>query len=61
MNINGCKNRYAEYPIEYYRNFLLYIQDRYKDQYWKVTTKEFALFWKKIYLIKNKNQVELKI
>jgi hypothetical protein len=47
MNIERTKLSIDEYPVEYYLDFLLYIKNKYKDQYWHVLPKEIANFWVK--------------
>ena len=46
MNFSGKKIGYEEYPLQYYINFLQYIQDKYSGKYWHVLPKEIAQFWK---------------
>ncbi|MDR3554371.1 MAG: hypothetical protein P4L55_06435 [Syntrophobacteraceae bacterium] len=36
----------GEYSVDHYQEFLDYIQDRYKGQYWHVLPREMARFWK---------------
>jgi len=45
MNIGGSKLSIDEYPIEYYLDFLFYIKNKYKNQYWHALPKEIAHFW----------------
>ena len=45
MNFNNPKNGPEQYPVTYYTEFIEYIKDRYKDQYWHVLPKEMARFW----------------
>jgi len=42
--------RSEEYPIEYYKQFLTYIEEKYQDQYWHTLPKEMVRFWKKTML-----------
>ena len=35
-----------EYPADYYREFLEYVKEKYKGQYWHVLTRDMARFWK---------------
>lgn len=35
-----------EYPIEFYRELLEYVKDKYEGQYWHQLPKEIARFWK---------------
>jgi predicted glycosyltransferase len=34
------------YPADYYRDFLLYIKEKYEGQYWDTTPEAVASFWK---------------
>ena len=34
------------YPSDYYKEFLLYVRDKYQGQYWHALPKEIAGFWK---------------
>ena len=45
MNFNGGKPGIEEYPIRFYEEFLEYILNKYKGQYWHVLPKEIARFW----------------
>lgn len=47
MNIEGGKSAIDEYPIGYYLDFLIYIKNKYKNQYWPALPKEIAQFWKR--------------
>jgi len=38
-----------EYPADYYVEFLEYVKEKYKGQYWHVLTREMARFWKNNY------------
>lgn len=49
INFNKQKNGPEEYAAELYIEFLEYIKDTYKDQYWHVLPKEIASFWKQRY------------
>ena len=42
MKFNGGRTGSEEYPAEYYREFLKYVQKRYKGQYWLALPKEIA-------------------
>jgi peptidoglycan/xylan/chitin deacetylase (PgdA/CDA1 family) len=35
-----------EYPCAYYRDFLLYVKQRYAGEFWHVLPKDIARFWK---------------
>jgi len=45
MNFNTPKNGPEQYYATYYMEFIEYIKNRYKDQYWHVLPKEMARFW----------------
>jgi glycosyltransferase involved in cell wall biosynthesis len=44
MNFNNTTS-YDEYPVKYYEEFLTYIKDRYKDQYWHALPRDMAKLW----------------
>ncbi|RPH51722.1 MAG: glycosyltransferase, partial [Desulfobacteraceae bacterium] len=44
MNFDKTPN-YEEYPVEYYEEFLKYIQSKYKDRYWHALPKDMSRFW----------------
>ena len=48
MSFDNSK-KYSEYPAEFYKRFLLYIKEKYADQYWNPLPKEIARFWKQNY------------
>ena len=41
---DGCAQRYDEYPINYYIQFLQYAKDKYEKDYWHVLPNQIALF-----------------
>ncbi|MCG2778765.1 MAG: hypothetical protein L6406_24070 [Desulfobacterales bacterium] len=41
---NDCSRE--TYPSDYYKEFLLYVRDKYQDQYWHALPGEIARFWK---------------
>ncbi len=45
INFNKQKNGTEEYPVKYYKEFLVYIKSKYKGQYWHALPKEIARFW----------------
>lgn len=45
MNFDNSKPAFDEYPADYYKDFLIYIKETYKDRYWHVLPKEMARFW----------------
>ncbi len=46
--MNGKHNwrNIEEYPMDYYKEFLDYVNDRYEGQYWNALPKEMAHFWR---------------
>jgi len=49
MNFNHDMLGLEEYPVTYYTEFIEYIKNRYKDQYWHVLPKQMAHFWQQNY------------
>jgi len=49
INFNEKKNRNEEYTVELYIEFLEYIKEKYKDQYWHALPRDVARFWKQNY------------
>jgi peptidoglycan/xylan/chitin deacetylase (PgdA/CDA1 family) len=49
MNFEEKKDGIGEYPLTYFTEFLEYIKNEYKDQYWNALPKEMARFWAKIF------------
>jgi hypothetical protein len=47
MNFGDRKIQKEEYQVRLYEEFLTYIVDRFKGQYWQATAKEVAEFWKR--------------
>lgn len=47
MRFNEGKLEMEEYLIAYYKEFLIYIKNKYKDQYWHVLPRDIAYFWTK--------------
>lgn len=45
MNFNDNKMSMEEYPVRFYLEFIEYIKNRYKGQYWQALPKEIARFW----------------
>ena len=45
INFENSNVSNEEYPVKYYMDFLLYIKNRFKNQYWHVLPKEVADFW----------------
>jgi peptidoglycan/xylan/chitin deacetylase (PgdA/CDA1 family) len=52
MNFEEKKDGIGEYPMTYFTEFLEYIKNEYKDQYWNALPKEMASFWAKNYVNK---------
>ena len=51
MSFSGKKPASGEYPAKYYYNeFLEYIKETYKDQYWNALPRDVALFWTRHFL-----------
>lgn len=48
MNFDNCARAY-EYPADFYKEFLLYIKEKYANRYWNPLPKEIARFWKQNY------------
>jgi len=46
MNCNNTKFTSEEYPMEFYKEFLEYVKNKYGGQYWHALPKEMASFWK---------------
>jgi hypothetical protein len=49
MNFDRKRPAIHEYPADYYRNFLTYVKETYRDQYWNVLPREMARFWAQNY------------
>jgi len=47
MTFDGRPGRFDEYPVGYYREFLRYVQNTYKGQYYNVLPRDLAAYWKK--------------
>ena len=43
--IEGEKMGLEEYPADYYVEFLEYVREKYKGQYWHALPREMARFW----------------
>ncbi|MCR4432382.1 MAG: DUF354 domain-containing protein, partial [Tepidanaerobacteraceae bacterium] len=46
MQFPGQKQRSETYPVDLYKEFLLYAKNRYGDEYWNALPIEVACFWK---------------
>ena len=49
MYFGNGRKKIDEYPVNYYIEFLNYIQKNYKDHYWNVLPKELAKYWRNNY------------
>ena len=58
MSFNGEKPAIREYPASYYREFLIYIKENFKDRYWHVLPRDMSRFWAKHCLPKNETLIE---
>jgi hypothetical protein len=47
MCFSGQNPTYSEYPIEYYEDFLKYVQSHYWNEYWNALPKDIAKFWRR--------------
>jgi hypothetical protein len=47
LNFGNENNVKERYPYEFYRDFLLYIKEKYENNYWHALPKEVAYFWSK--------------
>lgn len=45
MNFGSKALALDEYPVDYYRDFLMYIKENYRGLYWHVLPREMARFW----------------
>ena len=50
MNFSGGKPGREEYPVGYYAEFLEYVKNEYKNQYWHTSFSNMASFWSDEYL-----------
>ena len=55
MNFGNKRMNYDEYPASYYEDFLNYVQDRYKNQYWHALPKEMTQWFVKQEHLKDAN------
>jgi hypothetical protein len=49
MCFDRSQSRYDNYPVDYYIEFLRYVKDRYKDEYWHALPRDIARFWAEHY------------
>jgi len=45
MNFGREKMRFEEYPVVYYTQFLEYVNDKYRDDYWQARPIDVARYW----------------
>lgn len=45
MTFNGAACKNEEYPVQYYEQFLRYVQAEYGGQYWHVLPRDLARYW----------------
>ena len=45
VDFGGKKKKVGKYPVRYYEEFLSYVKDGYKGQYWHVLPRDMARFW----------------
>jgi hypothetical protein len=45
MNFDNRNSRKEEYQAEYYMEFLEYLSNKYKGEYWNPLPKDLAMFW----------------
>jgi hypothetical protein len=60
MSFNGKRPASGEYPAVYYTEFLEYIKQTYKDQFWNALPKDLARFWRERQSCKGKIAVDQK-
>ncbi|HAJ78723.1 MAG TPA: hypothetical protein DCO75_03045 [Fibrobacteres bacterium] len=46
MNFSNKKCSREQYPVDYYKDFILHVQADYKDLFWHVLSEEMAVFFK---------------
>ena len=51
MTFSGQPCRFDEYPAEYYREFLRYVQNTYRGQYYNILPRDLAAYWRKYQVI----------
>lgn len=45
MNFGDRECQREEYPVRYFIEFIEYVQNKYKEQYWQAMPREVAHFW----------------
>jgi peptidoglycan/xylan/chitin deacetylase (PgdA/CDA1 family) len=58
MNFGEKKLAMSEYPASLYRNFLMYVKDNYKDQYWHILPGQLTDFWRNEYIVRTEKVLE---
>jgi hypothetical protein len=48
MNFEGGKPKLGEYPARHYEDFLAYIENNYKGQYWHALPRDVGRFWNRV-------------
>jgi hypothetical protein len=48
INFGREKTKIGEYPVRYYEEFLHYVKDAYRGQYWHVLPRNIARFWRNL-------------
>jgi glycosyltransferase involved in cell wall biosynthesis len=48
MSLDGLRGNSRHYPIEFYKQFLEYVQDRYSGAYWLALPREIAAYAKQV-------------
>ena len=51
MQLDGERQRYDEYPVSYYRDFLNFVKSNYEGQYWHALPRDVARFWREAMVI----------
>ncbi len=46
MNFKNRRCTFEEYPMEFYRDFLIYVKSKYKNRYWNPLPMDMARFWR---------------
>ena len=49
IGFNGSKLGREEYPVDFYREILLYLKNSYQNQYWNALPRDVASFWSQNY------------
>ena len=58
MRFDGEDCSTETYPSNYYKEFLLYVRDKYNGQYWHALPGEIARFWKNTVVMKEEMNIE---